>query len=277
MTTIVNNYLLAGGEAELERLRQQACVWESETETLLDSIGVQTGWNCIDLGCGGTGILGSLSRRVGPNGQVVGIDIKPEQLEAAHAFVQEAQLTNVKILERDVYATGLPRGSFDLVHVRFVFAPSGRDEALLREMLALTRPGGVIVIQEPDASAWSCFPPNPAWDRLKGAILVAFAQCGGDFNVGRRTYGMLRRAGLEEVRVRAAVIALQDRHPYMRLPIQFATLLRRRILERGLLNEAELDEAIATCEQSVRAPDTCVLSFVVTQVWGHKPHRQNPR
>ncbi len=272
-TSTPTKYLLTNDEAELERLRLQARVWEPETEALLDRIGVQPGWRCLDLGCGGMGVLGPLSRRVGPAGRVVGIDIDPEQLAAARAFVQEAGLANVEVLEHDAYNTGLPRESFDLVHVRFVFAPAGRDEALLREMLALTRPGGVLAIQEPDASAWSCYPPNSAWDRLKGAILAAFAQGGGDFNAGQRTFGMLRDAGLEEVRVRAAVLALHDRHPYLRLPIQFATSLRQRILEGELLREADLDNAIAEYECVAAAPDTFGLSFVVTQGWGRKPQR----
>jgi ubiquinone/menaquinone biosynthesis C-methylase UbiE len=264
------SYLLAGGAAELERLRLQARVWEPAAEGMFDQIGIQSGWNCIDLGCGAMGVLGPLSRRVGANGRVTGVDMDTKQLAAARAFVQENQLANVEILEQDAYQTGLPRESFDLTHARFVFAPIGRDEELLGEMLALTRPGGVVAIQEPDASSWNCYPAQPAWELLKGAILTAFAQGGGDFNAGQRTFGMLRRAGLEKVQIRAAVVALQDQHPYRRLPIQFATSLRQRILDAGILKEAELDAAIAGCEQLAGNPETIVMSFIVTQVWGYK-------
>jgi SAM-dependent methyltransferase len=271
MADASENYLLAGGTAELERLQLQARVWEPEAEVMLDHISLEAGWQCLDLGCGAMGILGPLSRRVGPTGQVVGVDLDAMQLAAARAFIQEAGLHNVEIVEQDAYHTAFPRESFDLVHARFVFAPVGRDEELLREMVALTKPGGVVAIQEPDATCWNCFPQHEAWDRLKGAILAAFKQGGGDFDAGQRTYGMLRQAGLEEVRIRAAVVALHNGHPYMRLPIQFATSLRRRILDAGLLTEVELDEALATCEEIAKNPETFVMSFIVTQVWGHKP------
>ncbi len=82
---------------------------------------------------------------------------------------------------------------------------------------------------------------------------------------------MLRQAGLEEVRIRAAVVALHNGHPYMRLPIQFATSLRQRILDAGLLTEAQLEEALAACEKIASNPETFVMSFIVTQVWGRKP------
>lgn len=268
------NYLLAGGSAELERLRLQARIWEPEAEAMLDHIGLQIGWNCIDLGCGAMGILGPLSRRAGPQGHVLGVDTEAKQLAAARDFVQENKLTNVEILELDAFRTNLPRESFDFTHVRFVFAPVGRDEELLHEMLALTRPGGVVAVQEPDATSWNCYPAHAAWDRLKGAILTAFVRGGGDFNAGQRTFAMLRRAGVEDVQIRAAVIALQDKHPYKRLPIQFATSLRKRIVDGGILSESELDNAIAECEQIAGDPETIIVSFVVTQVWGRKAQPQ---
>lgn len=216
------------------------------------------------------GIRGPLSRHVGPQRHVVGVDTDIKQLAAARDFVHENKLANVEILELDAYNTQLPRESFDFTHVRFVFAPAGRDEELLHEILALTRPGSVIAIQEPDATSWNCYPFHPAWDRLKGAIFSAFARGGGDFNAGQRTFKMLRQDRLVDVQIRAAVLALQDKHPYKRLPIQFADSLRERIVNPVILSVSELDNAIAECEQVAGDPETMVLSFIVTQVWGRK-------
>jgi ubiquinone/menaquinone biosynthesis C-methylase UbiE len=158
MTEASENYLLAGGAAELERLQLQARVWEPEAEVMLDQIGLQAGWQCLDLGCEAMGILGPLSRRAGPTGRVVGVDLDVRQLAAARAFVQEAGLHNVEIMEQDAYHTGFPPQSFDLVHVRFVFAPSGRDEDLLGEMVALTKPGASSPFRSRMPLAGTAFP-----------------------------------------------------------------------------------------------------------------------
>src|SRR2546422_1615816 len=131
-TSEPREYLLAGGAAELERLRLQARVWEPEVEVMLEMIGVAPGWRCIDLGCGAMVILGPLSRRAGAKGEVTGVDMDAKQLDAARAYVTGENLKNVKVLEQDAYNTKLPRESFDLTHVRFVFAPVGRDAGLLR-------------------------------------------------------------------------------------------------------------------------------------------------
>src|SRR6266542_3088984 len=102
------------------RLDLQAGVWEAESETLLDCIGIESGATCLDLGCGATGILGPLSRRVGRAGHVTGVDGDDRQAAAARRYVEQRRLSNVEILRRDPFATGLPHAAFDLVHARFL-------------------------------------------------------------------------------------------------------------------------------------------------------------
>jgi ubiquinone/menaquinone biosynthesis C-methylase UbiE len=62
MAESTEQYLLAGSAAELERLGLQARVWDPEAGAMLDRIGLQPGWHCLDLGCGAMGIWGPLSR-----------------------------------------------------------------------------------------------------------------------------------------------------------------------------------------------------------------------
>jgi ubiquinone/menaquinone biosynthesis C-methylase UbiE len=265
------NYVLASGAAELERLRLQARVWEPETERWLDEIGIQQGWTCADLGCGAMGIIGPLSQRVGASGRILGVDRDPLQLSGARQYVVEQALGNVEIVEDDAYVSALPGASFDFVHARFLLAPVGHDDELLREMWRLAKPGGIIALQEPDASAWNFYPSDPEWQRLKTCILAAFRSGGGDFNAGQRTFGLLHNLGLEQVHMRAAVLGLCDCHPYMRLPVQFAASLRPRLLGEGLVGEAELDAAVAACERIASDPEQMCVTFVVTQVCGRKP------
>lgn len=262
-------YLLTSGP-ELERLRLQAKMWEPEAERCLDLVGIREGWHCIDLGCGAQGILEPLSRRVGAEGKVVGADRDPLQLESARALVRERALANVVIKDADAYATGFAPGLFDLAHVRFLFAPVGRDPELLRHMLELVRPGGVLMAQEPDAVSWECRPGLAAWTMLTGAILEAFRRGGGDFNAGRRLHAMWRQSGLKDIQIRSAVLTLPGTHPYAALPIQFAASLRTRILDGCILAEKDLDQAIAACKTGLSEEGRVVTTFIVHQVWGRK-------
>jgi ubiquinone/menaquinone biosynthesis C-methylase UbiE len=264
-------YLLSHAPNEIARLQSWAQSWEPESEAMLDRIQIQPGWRCLDLACGPMGIIGPLSRRVGPTGQVIGADVNPAMLAAARSFAEKNGLSNVDFAEVNAYQSGLPRASFDFVHARFMFAPLGHEDILLDELFALTRPGGIIASQESDESGYVCYPPQPAWERLKQITVAAFARGGGDYSAGRRSYGLLRRAGLEDVQVRAATLALPEGHPYRLWPIESATALRARMLEWNLIEETEFDQLLGECERIAQDPNIFLTSFTVVQAWGRKP------
>jgi hypothetical protein len=264
-------YIFAQAPNEVDRLQSWARSWEPETEAMLDRIQVGPGWHAADLACGPMGIIGPLSQRVGPTGRVVAADLNPGMLSAARGYAEKNGFKNIEFIQANAYQSDLPRASFDLVHARFMFAPLGRDDALLDEMIALTRPGGIVASQESDESGYVCYPPQPAWERLKQLTVEAFARGGGDYSAGRRTYGLFRRAGLENVQVRAACLALPTGHPYRLWPVESALAFRPRFLEWGLIAAGELDHLLGECERISRDPETFLTSFVVMQTWGRKP------
>ena len=73
-----------------------------ESSWLLDRIGVGRGWRAADIGCGPTGILDMLSERMGPGGEVVGVEREPRFAAMARAEVERRGLPNVSIVEGDM-------------------------------------------------------------------------------------------------------------------------------------------------------------------------------
>lgn len=217
------------------------------------------------------GILEPLSRRSVPTGRVIGVEPRPAMLLAAREFVARTKLDNVRLLDTSPDHTTLPDESFHLVHERFLLSAGGNEQALLQEMLRLTRPGGIVGFQEPDLSSWSCYPDRAVWMRLRDALRSSFSAGGADLDSGSRTFGLLRRAGLEDVRIRAAALALQGAHPAKRFLVDLAGQHRERILASGAIAEGALEETLAECEGIAADPETVVVSFLMSQVWGRKP------
>lgn len=264
-----SEYILSS-PVEKERLQLQARLWEPKVEALLERLGVQPGWHCLDVGCGAMGILGPLSRRVGPTGRVVGIDIDPKLLAAARAYIADENLTNVEIYAKDARNTDLPRESFDLVHTRFMLV-FGHAPEILQEMFTLTRPGGLIVAQETDQSAWNFYPANDVWPRLKAVLEEAFLHIGGNANLGPLLLPLMRNLGLVDLQFQVSSLALTGPHPYMQMPLIGAQGFRPVILQNNLLSEQELNELLTAYEQMITRPETYATWFNVNQVWGRKP------
>jgi ubiquinone/menaquinone biosynthesis C-methylase UbiE len=255
-------------DAEIERLRIQANTWQPDAEYIFDHIGVLPGWQVADLGCGPMGVLKPLSIRVGDEGTVLGVDSNPRCLIATQKFILQNRLKNVKLIKGDFYSSELKPGSFDLTHVRFVFSHTGCDLNLLNRMIEITREGGYVVSQESDWSTWNCYPSSKAWDKLRDALIQVFELDGGDINAGKRNYQMFRQTGLEDVQMRSSVLALPLGNPYRNGMSLLARSLHRRMLEAGILKDEEFNELVDETDREMANPDTIVISYLLSQVWG---------
>lgn len=257
-------YLLAGQASELERLQLQARVWEPGGGRLLEEIGDGSGARTVDIGCGVMGWLRLLSGWVGPQGEVVGTDIDEAILAGARQFVADEGLGNVVLRTDDLFATGLPTASFDLVHARFVLTPLGRCQEQTESYVRLLRPGGAVALEDPDWGSWHFNPPAKACEKLIALICEAFARW-GDAEAGRKHLELLGRVGIEG-NVRAEVLALPPGHPYLRLPLQFLSGLETRL--KTFVDAEQLHQLREEAEMELAEPGRWGTTFTVIQSWG---------
>ncbi|MDQ3979044.1 MAG: methyltransferase domain-containing protein [Actinomycetota bacterium] len=260
-------YLLAGQTSELERLQLQSRVWEPSGRRLLSEIGVGQGSRAVDIGCGVLGWLRLLSEWVGPDGEVVGTDIDDAMLAAAQQFVADEALGNVVLVQDDVFTCSLEASSFDLVHSRFVVGPLARGAEQMATYCSLTRPGGVVALEDWDKGSWHYNPPAPALEQLVGLINLAFAEV-SELDGGRTHLDLFSSVGID-VKMRAEVLALPPGHPYLRLPIQMTTGLAPRLAE--FVSAEELVRLQDEAEAELQEPGRWGTTFTVIQSWGRRP------
>jgi SAM-dependent methyltransferase len=262
-----NTYLLAGQASELERLQLQSQVWEPSGRRLLDDIGPGHGGRALDVGCGVLGWLRLLRQWVGPDGQVTGTDIDEAMLSAAARFVTEEGLGNVTLVKDDLFATTLEPSSFSMVHARFVLTPLGRVEEQLATYLRLARPGGIVVLEDPDWESWHFNPPAPALEQLVALTREAFRRW-GDPEAGRKQLHLFRSFGIEAT-TRAEVLALPPGHPYLRLPLQMSTSLTPRLT--SFTDADKLQQLQQEGKTELEEPGRWGTTFTLLQSWGHVP------
>jgi ubiquinone/menaquinone biosynthesis C-methylase UbiE len=271
-TTQSGHYPIERRAGEIERLHIQCEAMALDAAIMLDQIGVGSGWRCLDVGCGPGGITDLLSARAGPTGRVVGLDADSVFID--HARTRAQGHANVEFVLGNAYRTGLPGGSFDLVHARFVASTAGEPAALLQEMIRLTRPRGIVAFQEPDISTLNCYPPHPAWDRLKWALEQAFVCVGADVRLAQRLYQLVRHAGLEDVHYRPFLVGVRSGDPMTDYMPATVESVRGTLLDKRLITPDELEAALAACRAHLADPDTVFTTVTVAQVWGRaRPRR----
>jgi ubiquinone/menaquinone biosynthesis C-methylase UbiE len=258
-----STYLLAGQASELERLKLQSRVWEPSGRRLLERIGDGRGARAVDIGCGAMGWLRLLSEWVGPDGEVVGTDIDSAMLAAAKNFVAEDGLSNVVLVKDDLFDSKLEASSFDLVHSRFEITPLARGDEQMATYCRLTRPGGIVALEDWDKGSWHYNPPAPALEQLVALIDQAFRRV-AELDGGRTHLDVFSSVGLE-AHVRAEVLALPPGHPYLRLAVQMTTGLAPRLQE--FVSAEELARLQKEAEAELQQPGRWGTTFTLIQSW----------
>jgi len=264
-------YTLGSSEGETARLQRQADELGPDNRALLDRVGLRPGQSVIDLGCGPRGILDLLSERVSPGGRVVGIDADPALTAMAAEFAAARGLNGVEVMAADARRTGLPSGSFDLVHTRTLLVNVPEPARVVAEMVRLARPGGQVAAMEPDCEYELCHPPHPAITRIREIFPVVFARNGADPHIGRRVPELFRQAGLADVKVEATVRVYPTGHSRRTILLDLVHSMRPQVLELGLASGAELDQLDAAARAHLDDPHTIVMSHPFFLVWGRKP------
>lgn len=264
-------YALGTSPAERDRLRRQSEELRAHSAALLDRVGVERGWNAIDLGCGPSGIIDLLAERVGPDGHVTGLDVNPANVALARAFADEHGLANADIAEGDARRTGLPPSSFDLAHARTLLINIPDPAVVVAEMVRLVRPGGWVAVLEPDVGGSLCHPPHPAWDRLSEIFRTANRSDDADLLIGRRLPELFRQAGLMDIGVEAKADIYPAGHSRRTVRPDLVRSMRPKILKRGIAGERELDELDQAVREHLDDPHTLVMPHLLFLAWGRKP------
>jgi ubiquinone/menaquinone biosynthesis C-methylase UbiE len=264
-------YALGRNPDESTRLRRQSDELRPQTAELLDRIGLGPGQSAIDLGCGPSGILDPLSAAVSPGGHVVGLDADPAHTALASQYVGELGLANVEVATADARRTCLPPDSFDLVHARTLLVTIPDPAEVVAEMVRLAKPGGWVASQEPDVEHALCYPPLPAWHRLREVFRASFSRSGADPRIGRRLTELYRQAGLEDIDVVVHAPAYPAGHSRRMLLPDLARSLRPVILDLKLCDERELTELDRAVREHLADPRTLMMPHLLVVAWGRKP------
>lgn len=262
------DYTLAISEAEVARYRWMAASALVLEKAELEVGGISPGAVVADVGCGPAAMSVELADRVGPTGQVIGIERDHQALATAHALVTQSGVTNVEVRAGDAAATGIEPGSVDVAMLRHVLAHNGgHEQAIVDHLATLPRAGGRVYLVDVDLTGARTLGQDPELDDLNDAYARFHAARGNDPRIGLRLGRLLQGAGLELLSL-TGHYSIVDFPPGVRLP---AFAAREAMLAEGAVTAAHFErwEAAADRSDAAATRPTHFLPFFVAV--GRKP------
>lgn len=113
-----------------------------------DLAGDLTGLRVLDLGSGSGTDSFAASALAGPDGQVTGVDMTPEQLAKASRLCEEGGVGNVGFVEGYIEQPPVPEGSFDLVISNGVINLSADKAGVFRAVARSLVAGGRVALSD---------------------------------------------------------------------------------------------------------------------------------
>lgn len=149
----------------------------------------------LDVGAGSGTISASLAKYI-PSGHVLATDISDEILERAKEFADSKDVKNISFQKANIYELEFPDASFDVVHASQVLCHLDAPCDAIKEMVRVTKPGGIIALRESDMQMWCISPELPPLLQFHSIQIKTLIANGGQEKGGRSLLPWALKAGV---------------------------------------------------------------------------------
>ena len=264
------DYVHGYDQAANVRLQDQA---DAVADLLHSDTAYPAGSRVLEAGCGVGAQTVALARN-SPAASIVSVDIAPASVAAARAKVQAAGLANVELRQADVFALPFAHESFDHVFVCFLLEHLARPLDALARLKEVLKPGGTITVFEGDHGSTYFHPDHPAaYEAIRCQVELQRA-AGGNANIGRELYPLLRAAAFDAVRVSPRMVYVDSSRPRLvdgftrRTFTAMIEGVREAALRAGMISPQRFDEGIRALYRT--AEDDGVFCYTFFKGWAEK-------
>ena len=241
----------------MTRLQTQAEEFSTSTEESLMKLGIKPDVTVVDIGCGTGSVSFMISPMVGERGLVVGVDSNQYAINYCNEIARNNAILNAKFMIADAISLDFESHTFDVAYSRFLFQHVKEAKEALREMIRITKPGGVIMVEDCDLFTWLVYPKNESVSKLWHWYESIQVERGTDPEIGRKLYAMFLDEGLEPS------VDVYSKSVYLNRNAFWKSITA--VLEK--INSDQLKSLISGIEEFAMTPNSLFVFPLVFRVW----------
>ena len=185
-----------------------------------------------------------------PDAHIISVDISERSLALAKGKIEGAGFTNVSFHQGDIFKLPFKPESFDHIFVCFVLEHLSRPVEALNCLKTLLKVGGSITVIEGDHGSTYFYPDSEAAHRAIQCQVELQKRAGGNANIGRELYPLLKTAGFSSSQASPRMVYVDSSKPRLVQGFTRDTFIamiegvREPSIKAGLIDEKTFDHGI---------------------------------
>jgi len=148
----------------------------------------------LDCGCGPGSISVGFARLL-ESGKVIAIDVDDKSLKEAEETAKKQALHNIFFQKSNILDLPFAENTFDVVFTRATLYHLKENKKAIKEMLRVTKNGGIIAAVEPDIGGMFYYPEDSAIKEAQKIRTEALTKDGADLILGRKLKRLFIESG----------------------------------------------------------------------------------
>ena len=228
----------------------------------------------LEPGCGVGAQTITLARN-SPDSNLISIDMSRESIAVARNKIKEEGFKNVSFQQADIFKLPFKPGSFDHIFVCFVLEHLAQPDVALGCLKGLLKDGGTITVIEGDHGSTYFYPDNEAAHKAIRCQVELQKRAGGNANIGRELYPILKAAGFGGIKVSPRMVYVDSSKPHLVEGFTKNTFtamvegVRESAIQAGLIDGETFDEGIKALYRTTKIDGVFCYTFFKAVATNH--------
>ena len=243
---------------------------QDQASTLADLLHSDTsfpaGSRVLEAGCG-VGAQTSILAGNSAGAEIIAIDVSEASLAEAQNKFDSAGITNVSLIQTDIFNLPFETASFDHVFVCFVLEHLTNPIEALKCLKKVIKPNGTITVIEGDHGSVYFHPESRNAHRAINCQIALQAREGGNALIGRELYPLLTKAGFRNCRVSPRMVYVDSSRPHFVEGFTKNTFtamiegIREKALAAGIMDRESFDKGIRDLYRTAESDGVFCYTF----------------
>ena len=274
MSSKPKEYVHAGKLEEVARLETQGKALSRILEHEFEILGLRSGMNVLDAGCGTGAVTRKLAVKISP-GKAYGVDIDSLFIDEAKKLAANENIHNASFNMGDIDNLRFDDGTFDVSYCRLVLMHVKNPVKTVTELKRVTKSGGIVAVSDSDDGGVIAYPEMPKIMDMYSKYGRWAKMRGENRYIGRQLFEIFSQAGLDPIGIYPLPNHATQQNPEMlktlvSVPVQIAELGKETLIRQGLLTAEEYAGAMKEVQEFLGHPGAFAMDLCFLAV-GHVP------